>query len=74
MPQDQCTDEVSGFCVYLMYPRFGPKEVGAQEMLMIADGTTKVTEMLTLRPALTSQETGTRQSSKAGCLWMTAVL
>lgn len=43
MPQDQCTDEVSGFCVYLMYPRLGPKEVGAQEMLMIADGTTKVT-------------------------------
>lgn len=26
-----------------MYPRLGPKEVGAQEMLMIADGTTKVT-------------------------------
>lgn len=43
MPQDQCTDEVSGFCVYLVYPRLGHKEVGAQEMLMIADGTTKVT-------------------------------
>lgn len=26
-----------------MYPRLGPKEVGAQEMLIIADGITKET-------------------------------